>query len=165
MDKFMIANSQSGNDIYINLISSSAGKYLSRRPYLINIIKEALVNNNLKGLHMEVEIDMGRVIGSTDIVETSEKDNIYYAQPVKNANYSRFVKNRPPQPSRKLTIIVQKDDIGNYEVTDTWIGPCSPPFPGHENATDESRPYWENHALVQDAQIIQSRSITKVCPY
>jgi hypothetical protein len=108
---------------------------------------------------------MGRVIGNTDIIETNDKDTIYYAQPTKLKAFSRFAKNRYPQPSHILTIIVDQDAEGNYEVSDTWIGPSSPPFPGGDNETSGSKSYWETHALVQDAQMIQSKTITKLCPY
>lgn len=165
MYKFMISQSETGYEIYINLISSSAGRYLSRHPHVINLIKELLVPMNLKGDHMIIERDMGRVIGNTDIVETSEKDTIYYAQPNKIKVYSRFAKNRFSQPSNILTVIVEKDADGNYEVIDTWIGPSSPPFPGDDKETENSKLYWHNHALVHDAQAIQSKTITKYCPY
>jgi hypothetical protein len=165
MYKFMIGESDGGHEIYINLISSPAGHYLSRRPYVINLIKEVLAPAKLKGPRIIIERDMGRPIGNTDIVATSDKDTIYYAQAVKTDVFSRFAKNRYPIPSSTLTIIVVLDEDGNYEVIDTWIGPSSPAFPGHPNATDDSKDYWQTHALVQDSQAIQSRSITKTWPY
>src|SRR5438270_126214 len=165
MYRYVIVQSPKGYEVYINLISSSAGHYLSRRPYVINLIKEVLGTMKLRGDHVEIEHDMGRNIGNTDIIETSEKDTIYYAQPNKTTVYSRYAKNRYPLPSKTLTIILARDKAGDYEVCDTWIGPCSPPFPGHEKETANSKPYWQTHALVQDAQPIQSKSITKLCPY
>ena len=165
MYNYMIGQSANGNEIYINLISSSAGQYLSRRPYVLNLIKEVLATMSLKGSHIVLEHDMGRVIGKSDIVETSENDTIYYAQPNKIKVYSRFAKNRYSQPSNLLTIILDQDDDGNYIVSNTWIGPSSPPFPGDEKEETNSKIYWENHALVHDAQSIQTKTITKNCPY
>jgi len=112
-----------------------------------------------------VETDMGRNIGRTDIVATNEKDSIYYAQPIKTDIFSRFARNRFPQLSQVLTVVIERDTEGNYEVINTWIGPSSPPFPGDKNETRDSKPYWQSHALVQDAQIIKSKTITKDCPY
>lgn len=166
MYKYTIVQSPKGYEIYINLISSSAGHYLSRRPYVINLIKEVLIPLDLSGrARIAIEHNMGRVIGTTDIVETSEKDTIYYAQPNKTKVFSRFARNRYPHPSRTLTVIIEKDSDGNYEVLDTWIGPSSPPFPGDKNEMAHSKAYWQTHALVQDAQVIQSKTITKNCPY
>jgi hypothetical protein len=165
MYKFMLARSNDKYEVYINLISSSAGHYLSRRPYVINLIKEVLTPIKLSGARVVIERDMGRNIGNTDIVTTSTSDTIYYAQPVKAEIFSRFAKNKYPQPSNTLTIIVEQDSEGNYEVSDTWIGPFIPPFPGDDNETADSKSYWETHALAHDAQPIQSKTITKTCPY
>ena len=165
MYRFMLTQPNDEDEIYINLISSLAGQYVSRRPHLIHLIKEVLTVMDLKGARIVIERDMGRTIGNTDIVATSEKDTIYYAQPLKTEAYWRFAKNRYPQPSNKLTIILERDADGNYEVSDTWIGPSVPPFPGDEHATAASKQYWETHALAQDTQSIQSKTITADCPY
>ncbi len=165
MYKYQIAESHNGHSVYVDLINSSAGQYLSRQPYVINLIKEALLLAKLSGSQVIIEHDMGRIIGNTDIVPTSEKDTIFYAQPHKKAVFSRYVKNRSMSPSPKLTIHLEKNSDGNYEIMNTWIGPSSPPFPGDEQATEISRQYWESHALVADEQKIQAKTITKLCPY
>lgn len=152
-------------DIYVNLISSSAGRYLSRRPHVIALIRELLSSSNLRGARMVIEQDMKRDIGNTDIVTTSNIDTIYYAQPLKSEVYSRFAKNRYSQASTFLTVIVERDTDGNYEVCDTWIGGNHPPFPGDEHATAASMEFWQTHALVQDAQVIQAKTLTRACPY
>lgn len=165
MYKYIIAESDQTYEVYVNLISSSAGRYLSRRPYVIGLIKELLISQNLKGDRLAIEQDMGRQIGTTDIVQTGISDAIYYAQPLKSEVFSRFAKNRYPQPSNTLTVIVERDAEGNYEVSDTWIGPNCPAFPGAKYATGDSKKYWQTHALVHDAQAVQSKSVTRVCPY
>lgn len=165
MHKHTIAQLSKGREIYINLITSPAGKYISHQPYVIQLIKEALSSVKPKGKRMAVEHDMGRVIGHTDIIKTTDKDTIFYARPIKQDVFSRYAKNRYPKPSRRLTLVLEQDDNGDYELYDTWIGPHSPPFPGHEKATAKSKTYWENHALAQDAQPVQSKTITKECPY
>jgi hypothetical protein len=165
MYKFIIDESNDSYDIYVNLISSSAGHYLSRRPYLVALIKELLSTKTLRGERIALEQDMGRDIGTTDVITTNDKDVIYYAQPLKSVVYSRFAKNRLPQVCKTLTVIVELDADGNYEVTDTWIGNNCPPFPGDQYETPESKEYWQAHALVQDAQSIKSKSLTRACPY
>lgn len=165
MYKFMIDATNDAYDIYINLISSPAGHYLSRRPYIIGLIKELFSSKELSGKRIIIEQDMGREIGRTDIVPTSEKDTIYYAQPIKSDVFSRFAKNRFPQVSSILTVVAIQDNDGNYEVSDTWIGANHPAFPGDNFATKESKTFWQSHALVQDALAIQSKTITKTCPY
>jgi len=165
MYKYTITNTDNGYEVYIDMINSPAGHYLSRRPYIMNLIKEAITDRDLKEETIILEIDMGRDIGKTDIVSTTDNDNIYYAMPIKQTVYSRFAKNKYAQNSHKLSIILVKDPKGDYEVRDTWIGPLKPPFPGDDLATKDSKQYWETHALVHDAQIIQTKTITKNCPY
>jgi hypothetical protein len=165
MYKFIITESGNEREIYVNLISSSAGHYLSRRPYVIGLIKELLYAQKLNGKRIVIEHDMGRSIGTTDIVATSNNDTIYYALPIKSDVFSRFSKNKYPQPSNTLTVIIEQDPEGNYEVNDTWIGPYCPAFPGHKNETTDSKEYWQTHALVHDSQTIQSKTITKEWPY
>ena len=161
----MISETEYDYDVYVNLILSTAGHYLSRRPYVIGLIKEILKAQKLRGPRVVVERNMGRNIGTTDIVATSSTDNIYYAQPLKSDTFSRFAKNRYPQQSEVLTVVFEKDEDGNYEVSDTWIGNNCPAFPGDEYETKESKKFWEEHALVHDAQTIQSKSITREWPY
>jgi hypothetical protein len=69
---------------------------------------------------------MGRVIGSTDIVRTSDTDRIYYAQPLKAVVYSRFARNRRPQPSNILTVVLMQDPDGSYQALDTWMSTKQP---------------------------------------
>jgi len=165
MHKYIIAQSTTGYEVYVDLIASPAGKYLSRQPYVINLLKEVFAVESLQGPEVTLELDMGRIIGNTDIVETTDKDTIFYAQPSKKIVFSRYAKNRHPTPSRQLTIILEKDEDGNYKIVDTWIGPSTPPFPGDSKENDTSKPYWSTHALVNDAQTVQSKTITKICPY
>lgn len=165
MYRHVIAHSTEGSEVYVNLISSSAGHYLSRQPYVISLVKEVLSSRSLTDARVTIEHDMGRVIGTTDIIETNEKDAIFYAQPNKKSVFSRYARNRSPSPSRTLTIILVQDEAGNYELSETWIGPYSPPFPGDVNETAKSKAYWETHALAQDTESVQSKTITKICPY
>lgn len=161
----MIDDTNEAYYIYVNLISSSAGQYLSRRPYLIALLKRLPSLKQLDGARVVIEEDIGRNIGTTDIISTKDSDIIYYAQALKSDVFSRFARNRYPQSSSIITLIVVQDDEGNYEVSDIWIGANHPAFPGDEDETVESRAYWQTHALVHDALAIQSKSITKICPY
>ena len=161
----MINETNGGYSIYVNLISSPAGHYLSRRPYIIALLKELLPTKKLRGKRVVIEQDMGRNIGTTDVVPTSDADTIYYAQAIKSEVFSRFARNRYPKVSTTLTVVIEQDTDGNYEVVDTWIGTNHPAFPGDESETEESKTFWQTHALVQDALAIQSKSITKICPY
>lgn len=165
MYKYTVRESRNGCEVYVNLVSSSAGLHINRQPYLLNLIKEILEPLRLTDSEVLIERDMGRVIGNTDIVKTDDKDSVFYAQPHKTNVFARYVKNRSLTPSSKLTVILHRDKDGNYEISDTWVGPCSPPFPGDARETALSKVYWETHALIMDVKAIRSKTITKVCPY
>jgi hypothetical protein len=165
MQKLILGETSEGNNIYVNLIWSPAGQYLNRHPHLFAVIEEMLSMKALSGKSITIEQDMGRNIGTSDIVTITDDDTIYYAQGVKSDIFSTFVRNRAPQASAILTVIAMQDADGNYEVRDTWIGANHPPFPGEDHATATSKIYWQTHALVRDAHAIQSKTITKVCPY
>ena len=165
MYKFFLDEQDTSYSIYVNPISSAAGKYLSRRPYLFAVVKELAVATTLHGKRVVVEKDMGREIGTTDVVPTSDDDTIYYALVSKSDVFMRFAKNRDPLASSILTVIFEQDEKGDYEVSDTWIGSCRPPFPGEASETKKSKKFWQTHAFVHDSQAIQTKSVTKVCPF
>lgn len=165
MYKFVLDDLHAGYDIYVNPISSPAGRYLSRRPHIFALIKELTATTNLRGKRVVIEKNMGRDIGTSDVVLTGEADVIYYAQPLKSTLYSRFAKNRDPQTTSMLTAVFERDGEGNYEVTDTWIGEDRPPLPGDIQETAKSKEFWQTHAYVHDSQTVQLKSVTKVCPY
>lgn len=58
MYRFMLDETNDEYDIYINLISSSVGHYLSRRPYVIVLVKELLTTKTLHGERIVIEQDM-----------------------------------------------------------------------------------------------------------
>ncbi len=165
MGKHIITTSSKGQEVYVNLTSPTVGVHLGRNPHILRIIEEMIVGAKLNGEVVSIEHDTGRLIGNTDIVTTTAEDTIFYAKPQRKDYFLRVAKNRHPIPSRQLTVKLKRDNDHNYEVTDAWIGPNAPPFPGEERATSDSREYWQTHALVQDSQNVQSKTITKDCPY
>lgn len=163
--KYTIASSDQNIKIYVNLISSPAGKYLSRRPHIIAKLNEILDGQKLRDHQTVIEKDMGINIGTTDVVMTTGKDTIYYAQEQKSQLFTRIAKNRYPQPSNILTIIIVKDSDDEYQISDIWVGPFRPAIPGAKDESPESKKYWADHAYVQDSLNLQNKTITKVCPY
>jgi hypothetical protein len=164
MQKYFIVDEPTGYKVYLDPISSDAGKYLSHKPYVMGLIIEVLSETNLTDKTVKIEHEMGRHIGTTDIVETTDRDIIYYAKPVKKEHYLRFAKNRIAEKSSRLSIQLARDEDGNYEVCDTWIGPHSPASPGMESEHASSDKYWSMHAMVHDSVPIQTKTITKEKP-
>jgi hypothetical protein len=163
--KHVITDTSNGIPVYVDLIHSQAAEHISSQPNLLGLVKEVLQQTTAKGDHVDIETDMGRGIGYSYVVTTSEKDSIVYAQLMRDDTYTRFVKNGTPLTTQFLSIQLRRAEDGSYELHDTWVGPLTPPHPGSSDETSESKPYWADHAVVLGNQRLQVRSATKVCPY
>jgi hypothetical protein len=165
MYNFVIGVSVNDHQVYSNIINSVAGRCFSRQPHLVSLVKSIIESLELTDTTMRVTYNMGRTIGNTNIVITSDKDIVFYAARLKQSDMLRFVKNRSMEPSSELSIVLHKDDEGNYELSDIWIGPACPSFPGTADETEDSKVYWQTHALTADSESISSQTVTSVCPY
>ena len=163
--KHPITQARNGAQVYTDLIKSPAAAHIASQPSLLTLVKEVLERTNLTGPKVRMEHDMGRDIGYDFVAETSETDVIFYAQGLREDTFTRFVKNGKPQATHYLTVILLKDESGEYELRATWIGRLSPPTPGSNDETSESKTFWGNHAQIFDRQPVQLRTVTKVCPY
>ena len=165
MYSIAVGTSANNHQVYANIINSAAGRCFSRQPYLVSLAKVIVESLELIDSTMHVTRDLGRTIGNTNIVTTKDKDLIFYAQRLKQSDVLRFVKNRSMEPSSELSIILRKDSDGNYELTDVWIGPACPSFPGAADESEDSKTYWQTHALTAGSESISLQSVTNVCPY
>ncbi len=164
--KHNIATSSNGKAVYAYLMQpSSLAQNIARNPHLLVLIKEAVTPASLTQPTVNMEQDMGRPIGYADLLETREKDVIFYARQVRAAAYTKFVKNRRTDATSFLTLNLRQDESGDYEVIDAWIGKNYPPFPGEEGETELSQSYWADHAVVFNGQALMASTITKDCPY
>lgn len=163
--KHLIGLTRNGVRVYAQLIGSRAAESVASRPQLLSLAKEMFANVTLNEAEISFEYDMDRPIGYSFVVETSEKDTIFYGRLLKDDTYTRFVKNGKPQPTRYITVTLLRDNDNNYELSDIWIGRIAPPRPGSANETAEGKRYWSNHALILDKQPLQLKTLTKICPY
>lgn len=163
--KHTIATAKNGPQVYVNLIGSYAGDSIGQHPYLLGILKEIVEKSKLSGPKMSFEQDMGRPVGSADVVETTEKDVILYAQTPHGEDFLRYVKNGKPESTNHVSLTLIRDEDGNYELTQTWVGRMRPPYPGTDSETKAGREYWDKHAFVLDRQPIKLRTLTKTRPY
>jgi hypothetical protein len=125
-----------------------------------------LAQTNLEGDRMLFEHDMGRTIGTTDLVENDEGDEIVYAKRLNRDIYTAFNKTKRPQPTALVAVCVNKIDDTRYELFTAWTGSAnSPSFPGDENEIPESKPYWTKHSLAWGTQAIQPGTETSDCPW
>jgi hypothetical protein len=164
--KHPVGSTRDGATVVIDLIHSDAAKHISQQPHILGLAQEALQKITLQGKDIRIEHDMGRPIGYNFVVDTKDTDTVFYAQLLRDNVYSRFVKNGKPLATQCLSLILAKQDGEDaYELLDVWVGGLNPPRPGSANETTQSIPYWKTHAIVLDKQQLQTRTITKECPY
>lgn len=134
---------------------------------ILGILEEALLKINLKDEnYQEVELDLGRVMGRTDCVETNDSDQIVYAKRRGRKGYSRFVKNRKSEDSSKIVIVLKKAKEENcYLLVTAFIGSFPGPEPWDPNATMQSKKYWSSHALIWNSTEIDPKTETSLCPW
>jgi hypothetical protein len=152
--KQYISNTKNGKKVYVDMTGSHAATHIGDTPGLLELVNEALTKIDAVDENIYLDMDMGREIGLSDLVETSEADEIVYAKRFNRTNYTRFVKNHSAQPTQYLALVLQKDgDV--YELKSTWIGRITPQFPGDELETPDSRSFWQAHALAWGNQAVQ----------
>lgn len=102
------------------------------------------------------EIDMGRVIGTTDCVETHRFDDIVYAKREGRPWPTRFVLDREPEPCSHITVVMKRDGE-RYKLLTAYIGRMAEKEPddmsircNHEYM--RAKHYWDSHALVWGRQ-------------
>jgi hypothetical protein len=161
-----IGQTNNNEPVFVDLINSSAAKRIAQQPYLLTLATEALQNAMLSGVKITVEQDMGRTIGYDYVVETSVDDTVFYAQLVRDSTYTRFIKNGEPLATRHLTMtLIYNEADSCYNLTDLWVGHRRPPRPGSTQENARGNLYWGKHAFVFENQPLQSRTLTKTCPY
>lgn len=159
-----LAKTKNGYDVYVDTVRSHAATHLDDIDNLENLVVEFLEATEISGDDVALERDMGRVIGTMDLVETDDTDEIIYAKRMNRATYTRFVKDRKPSPTRYLTVILRKRGDG-YELWSAWTGRLVPSFPGDERETPESREFWSHHALIWGNQAVDQSTITTTQPW
>jgi hypothetical protein len=155
-----------GVEIYIDLIKSKAARSIARQPQLLGLIKEALKGKSLTGPEMHIEQDMGRVVGYDFIITTKDGDAVFYAKLINEQIYTRFVKTGKALSTQFISLALESSADGKaYEVQSARIGPSIPPRPGTSGETAASKRYWETHAVMQEGESLQLKTLSKKCPY
>ena len=112
------------------------------------------------------EIDLGRVIGKTICVHTYPGNEIVYARRRGRNGHSRFVMNRHPESTSKVTVILKKvEENGSYILITAFVGKLAEPEPWDRNATEKTRQFWDCHALVWGSEKIVPGTLTRECPW
>lgn len=162
--KELFATSKNGISVYLDTEQSHASTHLAHNPALADFAREVLSGLDITEDIVRVEQDMGKVIGTTDLLETDENDEIVYALRPLRSTYSRFVKNKKPISTRWVTVDVRKRE-GDYFLYTTFIGRLTPSFPGGDYLLEQSEVFWSNHALAWGNQEVIPETETTECPW
>lgn len=163
--KHPIGTTRNGIPFYAQLVGTEAGRHIARHPQLLVLAKETLQRINAEGPVVNIEYDMKRSVGYSYVAETTEKDVVFYARIAKDELYTRFVKNAKPSSTSYLTATLTLDEDGEYELTTIQVGQATPPRIGSSDETNESKRFWEDHAVILTDQSLQMQTVTKLSPY
>lgn len=165
MAKFLLCKMANGTEVYYEDEKSHTATHLADTPQLLPLLKVFLSKQEFHEDMIFIEHDTRKVIGHTDLVEVTDTDEIVYAKRLNRDNFTKFAMNRIPPTTTYFTFLLYMDYDGNYELASTWVGRTCPSFPDDFNATPESKPFWDRHALVFGNQAIQEDTLTTTCPW
>jgi len=154
-----------GIKVYVDTVDSPAATHLKSNPELLGLVKDFLKHQSFHEEEVSLEYDTDHIVGNMDLVETDSKDEIVYAIRKNRDIYTRFVKNREPVPTSYITVILRKNNEGNYILWSAWIGRLVPTSPGNPDSTPVSKPFWDKHALVFGRQPIIEETLTDKYPW
>lgn len=116
------------------------GEYLVKLLTTEEIDLKAMVG----GEKLDIEADMGEIIGTTDQVEITSADDVYYASRLNRSGmFTKFVRGRESIPTSKVTaILAESPDERFCGIVHTgWTGPRAPSFPYPELAIKRPKEY------------------------
>lgn len=160
----IIAVSKNNINIFLDDQATNVSLHIIETPNLLDLVDEVLRDTILVGDNIAIEQNLGRVVGETSLLETSDEDEIVYAKRLHREKYTRFVKSKTLTQTSYVTIILHAKDDG-YNLWSAWCGKLVPTSPGDKDEMPKSQGFWANHALVYDESIIQPGTITTTCPW
>ena len=151
----------------IDRLNSHFATHAAAYPQLAQLLPEALQKINSQGRNFVAEeVDMGRIVGESILVETCLGDEVIFAQRLNRQGLTRFVKNRQPVSCRYITVLLKKASEGNFYILMTvFVGRRVPDEPWSEFANRESVRFWNSHALIWDYEEIVPGTETDKCPW
>jgi len=163
-----LCESANGKRVVFDPVNSHTATHFNDTPQLRELVVSALHKKDLIGKVVAEDIDMSKIIGSSDVVETDDTDDVVYAMRKnrEEQGYVPFTKSRTAQPCSFISIHLEQKNDDTYELMSAWIGEYdSPSFPQMSNATADSIPYWTKHAFVWGSQEVIPGTELSSCPW
>lgn len=165
----LLGTSKNGVQVTYDPVHSHAATHLEDTPQLEGLVAEIVADLDMNGQTVAKHIDMGRVVGTCDVVATDETDEIVYGVRKNRADDGLvlFTKTRAAEPCQYVTVQLVPQHNNTYELTSAWIGTFDDdePFPGSKKANNQSVAYWRVHAFVYGSQEIIAGTETTARPW
>lgn len=168
--KVFLCTSQNGKRVYYDSVHSHAATHLEDTPQLKGLVIELIEKMVLEDDNIGTHIDMGRVVGTCDVVKVDDADKIVYGirKNRDDDGLVPFTKSRKGDPCPYVTIQLIQQTDGSYILSSAWIGTFGDddePFPNSPLANERSVDFWNKHAFVYGSQEIQAGTETPTCPW
>ncbi|MBP9738288.1 hypothetical protein KBD20_01225 [Candidatus Saccharibacteria bacterium] len=153
----LLGTSKNGCNVFTDIETTNIKLHILENPGLLSLVKEVIERSNVSGPNVGIECNLGRVVGQTSCVKTSDTDEIVFAKRKQRDSYSRFVKNRRLEDTSIVSVVLFQKDYG-YLVWSAWCGALVPTSPDSEGKMKTSEGFWDSHALVYDPGVIQIKT-------
>lgn len=165
-----LCRSKNGIQVTYDPVHSHAATHLEDTSQLKGLVQELIADMNLDGQEIATYVDMGRTVGTCEVVDVDNTDEIVYGIR-KNRNDDGlipFTKSRPGTPCPYVTVHLVPQADGSYVLSSAWVGSYGDddePFPQSPNATERSVDFWDKRAFVWGSQEIQPGTLQSECPW
>lgn len=151
--------SADGESVFLDSMNTNIDYHLLETPNLIDLVVEALPTISVRDeQQVVIERHLGRIVGTTNLIETNDDDEIVYAKRIGRDAYSRFAKNRKPIPCHSIVVVLRKGDSGYY----LWTAMCAKLLP--KEAWNEDSTFNKTHAMAFDENLVQLDTVTESRP-
>lgn len=97
---------------------------------------------------IETDVDFGKPIGHSNLVETNETDEIVFAKRPGRKGYSRLVKHKQGSEVTTLHIkLLRAKELNTYVLVTAFLGTQTPPEPPPGSNSSKLKQFWSTHAL------------------
>jgi hypothetical protein len=166
-----LCQSKNGKNIVFDPVYSHLATHLEDTPQLKNLVIEVLTNMTLEGEKIGTFVNLGRIVGTCDVVDVDDIDEIVYGirKNRTEEGHVPFTKTREAKPSSSVAVQLLRLDGATYELASAWVGTYGEdedePFPNAPDANERSKDFWSKHAFVWGSQEIQPGTLRTDCPW